>query len=51
MSQPHLNIIFLSFGNHFSFASPFQDLSVYHLMWWLDRLQIHQIIFQGLFAG
>lgn len=45
MSQPHLNIIFLSF------ASPFQDLSVYHLMWWLDRLQIHQIIFQGLFGG
>lgn len=51
MSQPHLNISFLSFGNCFSFASPFQDLSVYYLMWWLDRLQIHQIIFQGLFGG
>ena len=32
MSQPHLNIIFLSFGNRFSLRSPFRDPLVYYLM-------------------
>lgn len=50
-SQPHLNIIFLCFVNHFSFGSPSRNPLFYYLMCWLDRLQIHQIIFQGLSAG